>query len=108
MPERVWQETERALEEARPEVFFETLRDCGALEVIFPEVDALFGVPQPAQWHPEIDTGVHVMLALRLCRGHGRLDHRALRRAARTISARHGRRARSGRAITATKSCGVP
>jgi tRNA nucleotidyltransferase (CCA-adding enzyme) len=63
--ERVWQETERALGEARPEVFFEVLRDCGALKVIFPEVDALFGVPQPPQWHPEIDTGVHVMLCLK-------------------------------------------
>ncbi len=63
--ERVWQETERALGEARPEVFFEVLRDCGALAVIFPEVDRLFGVPQPAQWHPEIDTGLHVMLCLK-------------------------------------------
>jgi tRNA nucleotidyltransferase (CCA-adding enzyme) len=63
--ERVWQETERALGESRPEVFFEVLRDCGALKVIFPEVDALFGVPQPAQWHPEIDTGVHVLLCLK-------------------------------------------
>lgn len=65
VPERVWQETERALGEARPEVFFETLRQCGALQAIFPEVAALFGVPQPPRWHPEIDTGVHVMLALR-------------------------------------------
>src|SRR6185369_15720708 len=65
VPERVWQETERALGESRPDVFFQVLRDCGALAVIFPEVDALFGVPQPANWHPEIDTGVHVMLALR-------------------------------------------
>ncbi len=63
--ERVWQETERALGEARPEVFFEVLRDCGALAVIFPEVDKLFGVPQPPQWHPEVDTGVHVMLCLK-------------------------------------------
>jgi len=63
-PERVWQETERALAEAHPEVFFATLRDCGALAVIFPEIDALYGVPQPPEWHPEIDTGVHVMLAL--------------------------------------------
>jgi len=63
--ERVWQETERALGESRPEVFFETLRACGALAVIFPEIEALYGVPQPARWHPEIDTGVHVMLALR-------------------------------------------
>jgi tRNA nucleotidyltransferase (CCA-adding enzyme) len=64
VPERVWQETERALGEARPELFFATLRDCGALEVIFPEIAALYGVPQPARWHPEIDTGVHVMMAL--------------------------------------------
>jgi tRNA nucleotidyltransferase (CCA-adding enzyme) len=63
--ERVWQETERALGEPRPEVFFEVLRDCGALAVIFPEVDGLFGVPQPPQWHPEVDTGVHVMLCLK-------------------------------------------
>jgi len=65
VPERVWQETGRALGEPRPEVFFEVLRDCGALAVIFPEVDRLFGVPQPPQWHPEIDTGVHVLLCLR-------------------------------------------
>lgn len=65
VPERVWQETERALGEAQPETFFEVLRACGALSVIFPEVAALFGVPQPAQWHPEIDTGAHIMLALR-------------------------------------------
>jgi len=65
VPERVWQETERALGESQPQVFFEVLRDCGALAVIFPEVDALFGVPQPPKWHPEIDTGVHVMLCLR-------------------------------------------
>ena len=65
VPERVWQETERALGEARPEVFFETLRVCGALQVIFPELADLYGVPQPPRWHPEVDTGVHVMLALR-------------------------------------------
>jgi tRNA nucleotidyltransferase (CCA-adding enzyme) len=65
VPERVWQETERALGEAHPEVYFETLRACGALAVIFPEIDALFGVPQPPRWHPEVDTGVHTMLALR-------------------------------------------
>jgi len=65
VPERVWQETERALGEPRPEVFFETLRECGALAVIFPEIEALYGVPQPPRWHPEVDTGVHVMLALR-------------------------------------------
>jgi len=64
VPERVWQETERALGEARPQVFFEVLRSCGALAVVFPEIEALFGVPQPARWHPEIDTGVHVLMAL--------------------------------------------
>jgi tRNA nucleotidyltransferase (CCA-adding enzyme) len=65
VPERVWQETASALAEPRPDVYIHVLRDCGALAVIFPEVDALFGVPQPAEWHPEIDTGVHVELALR-------------------------------------------
>ena len=71
VPERVWQETERALAEAHPDVFFETLRASGALAVIFPEIDALFGVPQPPRWHPEIDTGVHVMLALKYAAAHG-------------------------------------
>ena len=71
VPERVWQETERALGEAHPEVFFEVLRACGALAVIYPEIDALFGVPQPPRWHPEIDTGVHVMLALSYAASHG-------------------------------------
>jgi tRNA nucleotidyltransferase (CCA-adding enzyme) len=65
VPERVWQETERALGEARPDVFFQVLRDCGALAVVFPEVDRLFGVPQPPKWHPEVDTGVHVLLCLK-------------------------------------------
>jgi len=64
VPERVWQETDKALRTARPTVFFETLRDCGALAVIFPELDALFGVPQPPQWHPEIDTGIHTFMVL--------------------------------------------
>ncbi len=62
--ERVWQETARALEEDAPQVFFEVLRDCGALAVVFPEVDALWGVPQPERWHPEVDTGVHTMMVL--------------------------------------------
>ena len=64
VPERVWQETERALGEARPAAFFEVLRACGALARIFPEVEALFGVPQPEQWHPEIDTGVHTFMVI--------------------------------------------
>jgi tRNA nucleotidyltransferase (CCA-adding enzyme) len=63
--ERVWVETEKALGEEHPEVFIEVLRACGALAVIFPEIDALFGVPQPEKWHPEVDTGVHQLLALR-------------------------------------------
>ncbi|HYL03076.1 MAG TPA: multifunctional CCA addition/repair protein [Steroidobacteraceae bacterium] len=71
VPERVWQETERALGEAHPEVYFETLRACGALKVIFPEIESLFGVPQPPRWHPEIDTGVHVMLALHYAAANG-------------------------------------
>jgi len=65
VPERVWRETAVALGESRPDVYFEVLRNCGALAVVFPEVDALFGVPQPPRWHPEIDTGLHVLLALR-------------------------------------------
>jgi tRNA nucleotidyltransferase (CCA-adding enzyme) len=63
-PERIWQETEKALETGHPQVFVSTLRDCGALAVIFPEIDRLFGVPQPAKWHPEIDTGLHTLLSL--------------------------------------------
>lgn len=63
-PERVWQETERALVTEQPQVFFRTLRDSGALVVLFPEIERLFGVPQPAKWHPEIDTGLHTMLVL--------------------------------------------
>jgi tRNA nucleotidyltransferase (CCA-adding enzyme) len=62
--ERVWQETQKALQCSQPQTFFAVLRDAHALKVIFPEVDALFGVPQPAQWHPEIDTGVHTLMVL--------------------------------------------
>ena len=62
--ERVWQELDRALGEEHPELFFEVLRSCGALAVIFPEIDRLFGVPQPAKYHPEIDTGLHTMMVL--------------------------------------------
>jgi tRNA nucleotidyltransferase (CCA-adding enzyme) len=65
IPERVWRETESALREARPDVYFEVIREVGALAVIYPEVNALFGVPQPEQWHPEIDTGAHIIMALR-------------------------------------------
>ncbi len=62
--ERVWQETQRALGEQRPSAFFEALRTCGALARLFPEIDRLFGVPQTAIHHPEIDTGIHVMMVL--------------------------------------------
>jgi len=63
--ERVWKETNLALLERSPEVFIEVLRDCGALKILLPEVDALFGVPQRADYHPEIDTGRHILLALK-------------------------------------------
>ncbi len=63
-PERVWQETEKALMSPKPSVFFQLLRDVDALAVLFPEVDALFGVPQPPQYHPEIDTGVHTLMVI--------------------------------------------
>jgi tRNA nucleotidyltransferase (CCA-adding enzyme) len=64
VPERVWQEFARGLMEQRPSRMFYALRECSALIRIMPEVDALFGVPQPAQHHPEIDTGVHVMMVI--------------------------------------------
>src|SRR3546814_6802346 len=60
VPERVWQELDRALREPRPAAFVQTLRSCGALARILPEVDALYGVPQRPEYHPEIDTGIHV------------------------------------------------
>lgn len=62
--ERVWKETEKALQSQSPQVYFQVLRDCGALKVLFPEIDALFGVPAPEKWHPEIDTGVHTLMTL--------------------------------------------
>ncbi|MFC3396552.1 multifunctional CCA addition/repair protein [Brenneria rubrifaciens] len=63
-PERVWKETEKALGTRSPQVYFQVLRDCGALAVLFPEVDKLFGIPAPAKWHPEIDTGIHTLMTL--------------------------------------------
>lgn len=63
-PERVWKETEKALITRSPQVYFQVLRDCGALAVLFPEIDNLYGVPAPAQWHPEIDSGVHTLMTL--------------------------------------------
>ena len=62
--ERVWKETNRALCERSPDIYIQTLRDCGALTLLFPEVDKLFGVPQRADYHPEIDTGIHTLRAL--------------------------------------------
>jgi len=62
--ERVWKETENALRARNPQVYFQVLRDCGALAVLFPEIDNLFGVPAPAKWHPEIDTGVHTLMTV--------------------------------------------
>jgi tRNA nucleotidyltransferase (CCA-adding enzyme) len=64
VPERVWAETRKALGEAQPSAFLRVLRDTGALKVLFPEIDALYGVPQRAEFHPEIDTGVHMEMVL--------------------------------------------
>lgn len=64
VPERVWAELAKALTENTPSAFFRTLTACGALAKVFPELDHLFGVPQPAQYHPEIDAGVHSLMAL--------------------------------------------
>lgn len=64
VPERVWKELQRALSETSPAEFIHVLKACGALAVILPEVDALFGIPQPAQHHPEIDAGVHTLMSL--------------------------------------------
>lgn len=62
--ERIWKEMEIALKEQTPSVFFTTLRECGALHILMPEIDNLFGVPQPPQYHPEVDTGVHTMMVI--------------------------------------------
>lgn len=64
VPERVWQEWQRSLEEKNPEIFIAVLRACGALEVVLPELNNLFGVPNPNQHHPEIDSGIHSLLVL--------------------------------------------
>ena len=82
VPERVWQELKRALEEAKPSAFLGLLRDCGALARLLPEVDALFGVPQRAEFHPEIDAGLHTQMvcdmAARLAPGNARVGFAAL------------------------------
>lgn len=64
VPERVWAETYKALQTDAPQRFFSVLRECGALERIMPEIDALFGVPQTAKYHPEIDTGIHTLMVV--------------------------------------------
>ncbi|MDR9829499.1 multifunctional CCA addition/repair protein [Vibrio sp. FNV 38] len=61
-PERIWQEWHKSLSTPNPHIFLSVLHQCGALAVVLPELDALFGVPQPEQWHPEIDTGIHTLL----------------------------------------------
>lgn len=67
VPERVWQETAKSLTEPNPEQFILALRECGALKILFPELDRLFGVPQVKAYHPEVDTGIHVMMVLQQC-----------------------------------------
>ncbi len=62
--ERVWLELQKVLSEAKPSVFFEVLRACGACQHLFPEIDVLFGIPNPANWHPEIDTGIHTLMVV--------------------------------------------
>ncbi len=69
VPERVWRELERLLSEPTPRAGIELLRECGALRIVLPELDALFGVPQSPKWHPEVDTGEHVLLALQVAAG---------------------------------------
>ena len=66
VPERVWQELSRGLMEAHPARMFEVLRECGALAVVLPELNRLWGVPQRAEYHPEVDTGLHVMMVLQM------------------------------------------
>ena len=82
VPERVWQELVRALRAPRPSAFLQVLRDCGALAAVLPEVDALYGVPQRAEYHPEVDTGAHVELvcdmAARLAPGDDAIGFAAL------------------------------
>lgn len=64
VPERIWVETEKALQTRTPRRYFEVLRECNALSVLFPEIERLFGVPQPERYHPEIDCGVHTLMVL--------------------------------------------
>jgi tRNA nucleotidyltransferase (CCA-adding enzyme) len=71
VPERVWQEVSRGLMERKPSRMFGVLRECGALARVLPEIDGLFGVPQRADYHPEVDTGAHVMMVVDYAAAHG-------------------------------------
>ena len=62
--ERIWLETAKALQTDSPQIYFQTLRECGALAVLFPEIEVLFGIPGPKLWHPEIDTGIHTLMVV--------------------------------------------
>lgn len=76
-PERVWKETSRALMEEHADIYFDVLRQCGALKVLFSEIDALFGVPQRPEYHPEIDCGIHTLMSLKqACKANYSLDVR--------------------------------
>ncbi|MGE8559445.1 MAG: multifunctional CCA addition/repair protein [Acinetobacter sp.] len=76
-PERVWKETSRALMEDHADEYFEVLRACGALKVLFPELDVLYGIPQRPEYHPEIDCGIHTMMSLQqACKANYSLDVR--------------------------------
>ena len=76
-PERVWKETSRALMEDHADEYFEVLRSCGALKILFPEIDALYGIPQRPEYHPEIDCGIHTMMSLQqACKANYSLDVR--------------------------------
>lgn len=76
-PERVWKETSRALMENHADIYFQTLRNCGALKHLFPEIDALFGVPQRPEYHPEVDCGIHTLMSLQqACKSNYSLDVR--------------------------------
>lgn len=75
--ERVWKETSRALMEDYADEYFTVLRTCGALKVLFPELDALYGIPQRPEYHPEIDSGIHTMMSLQqACKADYSLDVR--------------------------------
>jgi tRNA nucleotidyltransferase (CCA-adding enzyme) len=100
--ERVWQELAKGLMEPQPSRMFEVLRECGALARLLPEVDALFGVPQRADYHPEIDTGVHTMMVVdEAARGISPCRYASPR--SPTTSARRRRRLTSCRATSAMR-----